>query len=273
LTAERCIVVPGNHDLSWDVPAYTWVPQRQLREVDPAIHVRKGDGFLVRNERGYLERFRNFSEQFFHPLFQRPYSLVPEEQAQCVLFEDLRIQVLALNSAWQIDEHFRDRSAIHLGALARLLDAADRSVAEATHAARLGPDAEVLRIAVWHHPITGNEKIADDAFVDSLRRAGIRLCLHGHVHEERADLIGYLHPTNRLHVLGAGCFGAPLRERPESTPRLYNLVELGADRRTVRVHTRQLRRSGSAWEPWCVWPGATGGERRAYYEFELPPSI
>ena len=270
LTAERCIVVPGNHDLSWDAPAYSWQPQRHVPVVDPVRHVAQGNGFLVRDERGYAERFRNFSEHFFHPLFQRPYSLVPEEQAQCVLFDDLGIQIIALNSAWQIDEWFPARSAIHLGALARTLELADAALGDARVAGRLASRSDVLRIAVWHHPITGNEKIADDAFADSLRRAGVQLCLHGHVHEDRADVLAYLHPR-KLRVLGSGSFGAPSHDRPESVPRLYNLIEIDAAHSVARVHTRQLRRSGAAWEPWCVWPGATGSERRAYYEIDIIP--
>ncbi|HSR98407.1 MAG TPA: metallophosphoesterase [Kofleriaceae bacterium] len=267
LTAERCVVVPGNHDLSWDAPAYSWQPRRHVPVVDPAQHVAQGNGFLIRDERGYAERFRNFSEHFFHPLFQRPYSLVPEEQALCALFEDLGIQIIALNSAWQIDEWFPGRSSIHLGALARMVELADAALADARTTGRLAQRPRVLRIAVWHHPITGNEKIVDDAFVDSLRRAGVELCLHGHVHEDRADVIAYLHPR-KLRVVGAGSFGAPSHDRPESVPRLYNLIEIDAARSGARVHTRQLRRSGAAWEPWCVWPGATGGERRPYYEVE-----
>ena len=66
LTAQRCIVVPGNHDLSWDVPAYRWTPRRQLGAIDPAIHFQQGNGFLVRNDAEYPERFRNFADQFFH---------------------------------------------------------------------------------------------------------------------------------------------------------------------------------------------------------------
>jgi hypothetical protein len=220
---------------------------------------------------GYPERFRNFSQHLFHPLFQRPYSLVPSEQGQCVLYEDLGLQLLALNSAWQIDEHFPDRSAIHAGSLARLLTAADEAVRDARTAGRLTEAASVLRIAVWHHPVTGNEKIIDDAFVETVRRAGVRLCLHGHVHEDRADLLGYLHPTSRLHVIGAGSFGAPDRERPESIPRLYNLLEIDADRQRMRVHTRSLRRAGGAWEPWYSWPGETAGKRRSFYEVDLAP--
>lgn len=124
---------------------------------------------------------------------------------------------------------------------------------------------------MWHHPITGNEKIVDDAFIEAIRRAGVQLCLHGHVHEDRADLLGYLHPTSRLHVIGAGSFGAPARERPESIPRLYNLLEIDVERRRVRVHTRSLRRAGGAWEPWYAWPGETAGQRRSFYEVDLAP--
>lgn len=128
LTTERCIVVPGNHDLNWDVRAYQWMPRRQVSAIDPVRHVPKDDGFLVRCDADYPERFRNFSQHLFHPLFQRPYSLAPMEQGQCVLYEDLGLQLLALNSAWHIDEHFPDRSAIHPGSLHRLLDAADEAV-------------------------------------------------------------------------------------------------------------------------------------------------
>ncbi|HEX3763396.1 MAG TPA: metallophosphoesterase [Kofleriaceae bacterium] len=272
LTTERCVVVPGNHDLSWEVRAYQWMPKRQVPVVDPVRHVRKDDGFLVRCEAEYPDRFRNFAQYLFHPLFQRPYSLSPTEQGQCVLYEDLGLQLLALNSAWQIDEHFPDRSAIHPGSLHRLLDAADEAVRDARQAGRLREATSLIRIALWHHPITGNEKIVDDAFVDAIRRAGVRLCLHGHVHDDRADLLGYLHPTSRLHVIGAGSFGAPARERPESIPRLYNLLEIDADRRRVRVHTRSLQRTGGAWEPRCTWPGKTPDERRSFYEVDLGPS-
>ena len=47
----------------------------------------------------------------------------------------------------------------------------------------------MLRIAVWHHPITGNEKIQADSFMGRLLQADVRACLHGHVHEDRADLV------------------------------------------------------------------------------------
>ena len=108
----------------------------------------------------------------------------------------------------------------------------------------MAQDAEVLRIAVWHHPVTGNEKISDDAFLEQLRQEHVKLCLHGHVHEDRADVIGYLHPRRAAYIAGAGSFGAPVNARPESTPRLYNLLEVWRDHSKIRVHTRSLRKDG-----------------------------
>src|SRR6185312_15107906 len=110
-------------------------------------------------------------------------------------------------------------------ALSHALIEADEQVSAAMQAGRLTKNAGVLKIAVWHHPITGNEKIGDDAFVQRIRKAGFRLCLHGHVHEDRADVVSYMDPR-KLHVIGAGSFGAAAKHRPESMPRLYNLLEI-----------------------------------------------
>jgi 3',5'-cyclic AMP phosphodiesterase CpdA len=268
LTAEKCVIVPGNHDLDWDTEVYA---SKKRRKVDVAAlgagtYCEQGDIVLVRDEARYGERFKNFSQHLHHPLFQREYPLAPDAQCAPVLLPEARVQFFAMSSAWEIDEYFPGRSSIHAGALSRGLAEAERQLERAKESGALASDAEVLRIAVFHHPVTGNEKIEDDAFLDRLRQAGVRVCLHGHVHEDRADLVGYLHPVRRLHVVGAGSFGAPAYHRPESVPRLYNLVEIDRGLGKMRVHTRQKRRAGGAWEGWAAWPGTSPGERRTFYE-------
>jgi hypothetical protein len=116
--------------------------------------------------------------------------------------------------------------------------------------------------------VTGNEKIVDDAFMQQLRQANIRLVLHGHVHEDRADLLMYTHPK-KIRVAGAGSFGAPARERPESTPRLYNLLEIARDHSSIKIHTRCLRKDGGAWEGWAVWPGSKPTVKNTFYQIRL----
>ena len=70
-------------------------------------------------------------------------------------------------------------------------------------------------------------------------------------------------------MVGAGSFGAPTHHRPESVPRLYNLLEIQRDLRSMRVHTRCLRKQGGVWEGWAVWSGAGTGEKRTYYDVAL----
>jgi GTPase SAR1 family protein/predicted phosphodiesterase len=270
LSAGRCVIVPGNHDLSWEMEVYDWQPKRKvaLNKLKPGSYVAQGDGYLIRDDGAYLRRFENFG-RFYHELIQLPYPLQPATQCIPILFDDTRLQFLALNSAWEIDEYHRERASINQSALAAgLLEAAEQ-ITRARRDGRMAQDAEVLRIAVWHHPVTGNEKISDDAFLEQLRQERVKLCLHGHVHEDRADVIGYLHPRRAVHIAGAGSFGAPVNARPESTPRLYNLLEVWRDHSKIRVRTRCLRRDGGAWEGWAVWPGAQADERRTYYDIQL----
>jgi small GTP-binding protein len=265
LTAQRCVVVPGNHDLSWDEEVYKWLPKRKVSPGDlKAGQFRElSEGYLLRDAEHYPQRFANFSRFFYHPLFQLEYPMAFAEQGIPYLFADTGIQFLAFNSCWEIDEHFQERASVHAGALTRALEKADAQVA-----GQMEKAAHALRIAVWHHPITGNEKIADDSFMQQLRQANVRLVLHGHVHEDRADLVGYLHPK-KVRVAGAGSFGARVRQRPESTPRLYNLLEITRDHASIKVHTRCLRKEGGAWEGWNVWPGPEPTLKSSAYSIEL----
>jgi hypothetical protein len=102
-----------------------------------------------------------------------------------------------------------------------------------------------------------------------LRKADFKLCLHGHVHEDRADLVGYLHPTRKLHMAGTGSFGAVAAHRQPSIPRLYNLIEIPRDHSLIRVHTRCMRRESGAWDGWAVWPGDNALGKKAFYEIKL----
>lgn len=269
LTAERCIIVPGNHDLSWDQQVYDWKQQRlvEISSLREGMYHQQGDVFLIRNDEWYPSRFENFAK-FYHALLQQQYPLKAEDQCIPTLFEETRIQFIAMNSSWEIDEFFPARSGINESALSRGLVKADEQIRRAKETGLLSSDEDVMRIAVWHHPVTGNEKIVNDAFIDRLWRAGARLSLHGHVHEERADVVKYTHPK-RVHVIGGGSFGAPSKDRPESVPRLYNIIEVERDLSLVRVHTRSLRKEGGAWEGWAVWPGSSPNERLTYYEIKF----
>lgn len=271
LTAERCIIVPGNHDLNWDELVYTWKLKRQvnLKGLREGMYVEQGDIVLIRDEERYPLRFRNFNERFYKFLTQQEYPLNAEEQCMPFLFAEAGIQILAVNSCWEIDEFYRTRASIYSKALTRGLQEAAKQIEDARREGHLPVDRHVLRIAVWHHPVTGNEKIQDDAFLDRLRQAGFRFCVHGHVHEIRSDIIGYTHPSRKIYVAGAGAFGAPAHDRPEAVPRLYNVIEIKRDHSEITVHTRCKRKDSGAWEGWAVWDGEDPAAKLTYYRILL----
>ena len=268
VASTRCVITPGNHDLNWEVTAYDWQPKRKVEPAKLATgsYVEQGSLYGLRDDSAYPKRFENF-QRFYHQLTQQPYPLKPETQFMSFLYEEHALQFLALNSAWEIDEYFPERSSINHSALVAGLRKANEQIESAHKDGRLEQSSSVFRIATWHHPITGNEKIQSDAFMDQLRKADFKLCLHGHIHEDRADLVGYLHPR-RIYVVGAGSFGATAGQRPESTPRLYNLIEVWRDHSKIRVYTRCLMKEGGAWEPWARWPNPTGGDPISHYDID-----
>ena len=274
LSAERCIIVPGNHDLSWFSGCYEWKDRRvvNLKALKPGSYKEEGSGYLIRVDEKYPNRFENFGK-FYHQLVQKPYPTEAAKQGLSFLFEEHGLQFMALNSASEIDEYFPERSSINENALTKGLFDANEQIRQAKKEGRLAQDAGILRLAVWHHPVTGNEKIVQDAFLEQLRKAEFKLCLHGHVHEDRADLVGYVHPTRQLHIAGAGSFGAAKDQRPESMPRLYNLIEIERDHSAIRVHTRCMKKNLGAWEGWAVWPGDKPHEKRSYYEIPLQKRV
>jgi hypothetical protein len=248
---QACIIVPGNHDLSFDIDAYVL----SVRPDGSENTVQQGDIYLLPDGDRYPRRFEQFAK-FYQDFTGVQYPLDPGRQVVLSQFEDSRVQFMALNSAWQIDRFHSQRSSINTEALSRGLKSAQSAM-------------EYFRIAVWHHAVTGNQKIRDAGFIEALCQNGFHLCLHGDVHEFRPDTVNP-YEFGRMHVVGAGSFAARAQDRPESTPRLYNLLEIDRDRHTVRVRTRAQISEGSSWRPYAVWPVADNPDMmRAYYEFGI----
>jgi len=264
LSAERCIFVPGNHDVTHSRRDYEWRESTDgLRNGD---WVQQGDVVLARNDEFYPLRFKPFSDAFFHKFFQKPFPMQYGDQGIAVPFWENGIQFIALNSCWNIDRFFPKRSSIFAEAVANVLREAEKQEKNARDQGNLS--GKLLRIAVWHHSVSGPEQIKDTGFLSHLQNHSVKLALHGDVHELRRDLVGYWQPK-RLYVVGAGSFGASREDRPEATPRLYNLLKISRELTSVRIHTRCQARPDGSWRGWNEWPNPQGEGALAYYTIDL----
>jgi 3',5'-cyclic AMP phosphodiesterase CpdA len=264
VSAERCIFVPGNHDVQDMEEAYDYYfseAKAKQAEPDDSRWHREGQVIFIRNKDKYPLRLKKFSDAFFHKIIAKPYPLNYAEQGVAYLFPETGLQFVTLNSCWAIDQFNRKRSGVHPDAVAAVIAESEKQVKDAISRGAMKRDQHVLRVGVWHHSVAHRETMWDTDFVGHLQNAGVRICLHGDVHEINRELIKYWHPK-RMHVLGAGSFGSPAEGRPESVPRLYNLIEVKRHLSSVRVHTRRQPKPDGPWSEWNEWPrddGRPGG--------------
>lgn len=95
------------------------------------------------------------------------------------------------------------------------------------------------------------------------------MLLHGDVHKRRDDLLNYLDARRRIHVVGGGAFGTRMEDRPESTPRLYSVLEVARDLGAIRVIRRRQNTAEGAYEAHAVYPGEDRHSMRGEYGIEF----
>jgi len=140
----------------------------------------------------------------------------------------------------QLDHEYRSRSGIHMGALSRALGQLQDHAYD-----------DWLKVAVWHHPVTGKETMNDE-FMQLLAVHGFQMCMHGHIHEA---LEGFYHyDANRsIHIVAAGTFGAPAHDQVPGIPLQYNLLVLDRKARKICVQTRKKEKPDGAWSADARW--------------------
>lgn len=268
LDAEHIVIVPGNHDVNWDLSeqAYCVGDRRVFNAADETERRRwfeDSTGLWVRHEQLYRKRFDLFSKALYRPIKGVPYPCDYPDQFSMQNWPELGLLVVGFNSAWEIDDHYGARASIHPLAVTGVLNALrDRKNADWDRC---------LKLAVWHHPLASpeNSRITDQGFLQLLAQAGFRLALHGHIH--MADTQQYHYDQRvggrRLDIVAAGTFGAPIRDWVPGYPLQYNLLRLQGDQ--LCVETRCRRQVNGAWRPDALWLQGAGLSPLPHYSVSL----
>ncbi len=247
LERSHIVVVPGNHDLNWKLSekAYPFVPNDQLpNPLNEGRYIPAGDtGVLLRDDDIYRQRFVNFSNHFYKNVSDGHYPLDYREQGILHQYPNDSILFLALNSCWEIDhyEPHYERASINMDALSNALSQLMDNKYDGW-----------LKIAVWHHPVTGPEMMKNVEFLQQLAVQGFQICMHGHIHEASEGFYNY---DNKrcIHIVGAGTFGAPKREQVTGIPLQYNLLILDPTNQRIIVETRKKEKPDGAWSADARW--------------------
>lgn len=264
LSPQQVIPVPGNHDLHWGLAkkAYKLFDRDDYTgKLEDGHFIDIGSGAVrVRDDDLYPRRFEHFA-RFYEDLRGEPYPLSPEQQALLYRFPAQRLIVLGLNSAWNLDHHFRSRAAIHPQALSRALDQIRSDPAT----------RDWLKIAAWHHPVNSafEDRIKDHGFLERLAGADFRLGLHGHIHKAQNGLYRYdvSAAGRRIELVCAGTFGAPTHEWVPGYPLQYQLLRFEGG--TLTVETRRREEINGTWKPDARWTAARGKDPLPRYQLAL----
>lgn len=217
---RKIIIVPGNHDVNWTV----------------CEEAQDLSGKII-DERLYLKKIENYAD-FYKKMCKLSYSLNHKEQGIAKIFDDDKIIFVELNSSWEIDNIHKKRSSINYGSLLNALEAIkDRKY------------DEYIKIAVFHHAVSGMEQMNND-FLDLLIKQGFKLCFHGHIHEVTYDFSKYDN-FKGINIVGAGTYGAPSWEQKPGIPLQYNFIECSNNLWTI--HTRKKEKVLGTWEADARW--------------------
>ena len=268
LKQRQVAIIPGNHDLNWQLSEDAYQPIRQNQYPEPLSEgnivennlIIDGSFVLVPDLTRYEQRFKNFSD-FYERVIGKPYPSQSRQQYELRYFPDQSLLILGLNSAWKLnhDPQYKARASINSDALNNAL----REIKEnpAFKNSR-------LKIAVWHHPLDSpdEDRIKDRDFMQRLESNNFRLALHGHIHQARIE--NFRHRVGKqIDVIAAGTFGAPVKEWVPGHPLQYNLLNWKGNKLTV--YSRQRQTINGAWQPYAMFIDSNGMDASSFYEIEL----
>ena len=263
IARESLVIVPGNHDLNWSLAKQAYSPKRRedcgttLRE---GTFFGVGDLVEVRDDGAYRLRFKYFAD-FFKRVTGNTYPEQYREQATLHHFPARRLLLVGLNSAWEIDHHFTARAGIHPDTVNDVLNRIRQE--------KIYDDC--LKFAVWHHPLSSaaDDRIVDHGFIERLAAAGFIIGFHGHIHKSESNLFRYDQTPGgrRMEIVGAGTFGAPVREWVPGYPLQYNLLLIHQD--SVVVETRRREELNGTWKPDGRWLQGSGKDPAPRYSIPL----
>jgi WD40 repeat protein/predicted phosphodiesterase len=264
---DRIIIVPGNHDLNWEVSQSSYKRRSKNGYLGPRDEDNvfiKGRYVWQKDRRVSLSRFKYF-RRFHKRVTGSIYPLEYDAQFTIKFIVEMNLLILGLNSAWHTDHFYKSRCDIHPVALGNALTEIRSSPSY----------REASKIAVWHHPLhsESEDRIKDSAFMEQLAKAGFRLVLHGHIHKAETNLFRYDQTAEgrQIEIVSAGTFGAPTRELTSAYPWQYNLLTF--ENAELRVDTRRRERENGAWKPDSRWVSIVGKDPLPFYKINFGKKV
>ena len=243
---SRIVIVPGNHDVSWDRAFRAMKPLEDypVNFATKAWRATSTMRWSWKDYRAYevcdislyesrFDHFRKFRNSFYEGLNSNPI-LHESEDLFFMEYKDLGLAVAGFSS-WHGNDCF-----CHVGEICQSALALSRN--------HLATSSARVAVAVWHHSIVGGPRendYMDKRIVHRLIDFGFNVGLHGHQHfPDVAPFELRLPNLTSMVVVGAGSIAVGDRELPMGERRQFNVVVIDPDKNSITVHVRAMSPAG-----------------------------
>lgn len=258
LVRDDVVIVPGNHDVNWDLS--------KLAPDSPDEH------------REQLSRYRfspfvDFFNRFYD--YHRFYSADPGADFSVYDYSDrLGTLIVGFNSCSE-EDHEQHHGFVTVDSIRN----AEKRIQQLIDQGEIRHENIKAKIAVWHHDIRiggqGSDHLVNaNEVMGALKDANFNCVLHGHLHAlNQSSISSHTNPSHNIKVFGAGSIGVETKERAGDIkrgqfPLSYNIVAIDLDVRPhrIRIYVREGNVHGDKvfYQPWAGWEGG-----RTYYEADL----
>lgn len=274
---ERLILVPGNHDVS----AYHFcesIEKLNINKNDPIakelvsqLFKRKNnirwswkelDFYKIVDENLYNNRLKSFCD-FYKEFYQgkKEFNLIPEEQFNIYDCPEFNLVIVGLSSCFRNDL-YNKQGAINPEALAKAANQLNNF-----------QYYNKLRLAVWHHNLSGTPLQNDymnSNVLQNLIDCDFSLGFHGHQHKPQfINEYSEFGQDNKITIISAGTLCGGSISLPSGYSRAYNLVEIDTETLSGRLHLREMQDSSFDFPIWSS--GLIKKSGKSYIDFTIQP--
>ena len=248
---RRIVIVPGNHDVDWNVTKGLMAPVANetveekkdykktlelfLKERAPKVRWNWEDQqlYCYKDEDAYNTRFHLFSEFYKDFYGDREFSVDPSEQSEIFDIPEYNVSFIGFNSCHQND---------HLNKVGQIMPTCVTKAS--TKIKELREQGRIL-VAVWHHNASGRPMVSnylDNRILNPIIDMGVHIALHGHQHY--SGVLEEYHNAfkeGKLLMYSTGSLYGATESLSDGAPRQYNILEMekvGKEQK-LTVHLRQ----------------------------------
>ena len=241
---EKVILVPGNHDVSWNHSLASMRKTSELHEDMVKYCDLRKEGiskyrwnwndlsyYEIKDAEKYNNRFQDF-KNFYDTWYSgsRKFSLDPKKQFDFFDFPELSAVFIGMNSCFRND-HLNLAGEVNADALAAI----------SKKLRKMGKRRIVA--GVWHHNTSGGP-LDDDYlhphFLQTLINLGFNLGFHGHQHStEVIKPHAIFNSTKKIVTISAGSLCADWKELPQGQTRQFNVIHYESGKNTLELMVRK----------------------------------